>query len=143
MDRAIQIVLVAVAFPMMTGVVIFLSGPRYPIDFWPRLILCVAVVGAADLFCEAYISVRRAELTAEGATFYLPFHHVRTRRDELRPAGEPPQYGVWGISYTRRGSRKSPTRMFTVTLEQARAILAYPGAPKWPVRPEILESLGG
>jgi hypothetical protein len=139
-DSRLQLVMAAL-LPLAVLFGVFLSGPRYPVEFWPRLIVSISLVVAADIFFEAYLSVRSVEISPAGVTFHFLLHRVETRWSTIKPVDEPPVHGLWGFAYTRPGSARSPTRVFMVTLRQAGAILDYSNAPEWPIRPEFYDNL--
>jgi hypothetical protein len=118
-----------------------LSWPPYPIDFYPRLCVMVGIIVVSDLIVEDRVSVRRVDIDKEGMTFHYLFHSEHAAWNELSPADVPVEHGAWFIQRYRRRAGRAPPRGYRVTLEQARAILSYPGRPSWDIPPDVSRSL--
>jgi hypothetical protein len=89
----------------------------------------------------SFSSVRRVTIDRAGITFSLPFHKNRVSWSDLIPSRAPLSHQLWGVL---RKSQKNAHRgrPYLLTLEQSRAILAYPFRPPWNIPERVARSLG-
>jgi len=129
-------------FPVGVLFVIYLSGPTPPTDVGPRLIGLVVFLGLVDLLWMALVSVRKVTVDFTGVTFRYLFHTERRLWSELEPGPNPAEHHTWWIISRHRKGRETFQRGYRLTIEQAQAVLSYPGRPAWQIRPEVSRSLG-
>jgi hypothetical protein len=119
-----------------------LGGPRYPVDFLPRAATALVVVTVAIALIAEFTLVRRVEIDSRGVTFRYLLHTEFGSWDSLSPFKSPIEHGMWGFARSRRGQRSASERGHLVTLQQAKAILIYPTAPKWTIRQDVAARIG-
>jgi hypothetical protein len=103
--------------------------------------LGVGCLFLGGLLSASRSSVRRITIDQKGVTFTLPFRSEMVPWFELIPSGAPANRGLWGVL---RASKTDPHRgrPFLLTAEQGRAILNFPGRPKWKISARVAQSLG-
>ena len=138
-DKTIQLA-VLLAFPVSALLILFLTsgGPSH--DTIIKVALLAGIVVGGDLLGESMVSVRRVDIDVSGVTFRYIFHSERGEWDTLEPGAEPARDQMWTVVRIKRSS--SRYRGHWLTIDQALAILRYPGRPQWKVSDSIARSLG-
>lgn len=136
LDWMIQLIVLAL-LPAGVFLVIFASGPKYPVDFYPRLIGIIVFLALLDLLALSVVQVRQVRPDAEGVTFRYLFHTERRAWKELEPGTERPLHQQWYLISRQKGGKPAIQRSFQLTLRQVHAILTYPSCPAWKLPPEI------
>ena len=141
LDKAFQTLIVSF-FAVAVLFVIYLSGPRPPVNVPLQLVEIVAVLAATDFALEELTSVRSITLDPEGVRFRFIMHTEARKWGDLSPGKAAPEHRGWWILRPHRDGQLARQRAYRITFAQARAILNYPSCPKWELRPEIREALG-
>ena len=137
-DIQIQLVVAGIAVPLQGAFILLLTngGPSH--DTTVKLVVWALTVAISDLLLETILSLRAVRVDTSGVTFSYPFRTYFASWSDLIPSNETASHGVWVVfQQESTGGR----RAHTVTSEQARAILAWPHRPDWPVSRPVLESL--
>lgn len=143
LDKSFQVMVLAIS-PFAIILATVLSGPAYPSEFIPRLIVVIVLLICTDLGVEAILSVRRVDIDSTGVTFRYLFNTEHGSWSDISPGEKPPWRETWYVRRRRSRGRiigRAPFRAHNITLEQAHAILAYPSRPAWNVDPTILRRL--
>jgi hypothetical protein len=144
LDKIMQLIVLALS-PVVVFMVIVSSPPPHPTDFVPSLIVAILLLGAADLYGESIVSVRRIDIDSTGVSFHYLFHVERGAWLDLTPGPTPPAHGMWCLLRRRHAGvlfRRVPVRSHQITLEQARVTLSFPACPHWDLPPEVSRQLG-
>lgn len=141
LDRSFQVLIVCL-FPIGVLFVIYLSGPRPPVNVPLQLFEIVVVLAAIDFALEELTSVRSITLDPEGVRFRFIIHIEARKWGDLTPGKAAPEHRGWWILSPRRDGKPARQRAYRISFAQARAILNYPTCPKWDLKPGIREALG-
>jgi hypothetical protein len=140
-DGMIQIVILT-SFPVAVLFIIFLSGPRPPVDVLPRLWGIVGLLSGLDLLMMEIVSVRQVRIGASGVSFRFLLHSEHRAWQDLGPSKLIPDHGVWGVTSSSRIGRAALPRGYRLTLTQAQAMLDHPSCPAWDIPPAVRHGLG-
>jgi hypothetical protein len=127
--------------PLMFLGIVFGTAGGVGYDTWGKVTLAVGAIAFACLMPPELTSVRRVTLDDSGVIFRFLFHKERAAWAELKPSGPPALHDLWAVLREQPKYRVNP-RAFTITVKQARAIMAHPNCPKWDLSPEVRQSLG-
>jgi hypothetical protein len=132
-------VAVLISLPFDVLFIIFLT-PGGPSHYLPvKLAILAGCIVTGELFLLSAGSVRRVDVDSSGVTFWYILAKERGMWIDFRPGRFPPKEGMWHVVRTTKSGRQ---RGHTITLEQARAILAHPSRPRWDFAPGVAEALG-
>jgi hypothetical protein len=141
LDRVFLLIILGAA-PAGVLMIAVWSGPPFPVDFLSRAVTALAIVGVAGLLLLESTSIRRVKIDLRGVTFCYLLHKEFGSWASLNPYTTPIEHGLWGFARSREGRRPGFERGHLVTLGQAKAILLYPAAPEWTIRPDVAARLG-
>ncbi len=141
LDKLYQILIIC-AFPVGVLFVIYLSGPRPPVNVPLQLAEVVVVLAVVDFALEEITSVRRITMDSEGVRFRFLIHTEVRQWGDLQPGTESPEHSGWWVVSRRREGKPSRQRGYRITLPQARAMLSHPSCPKWELKPAVRAALG-
>jgi hypothetical protein len=130
------------SFPVAALFIVFLSGPKPPLDVAPRLSGIVVMLAVLDLLIEEIVSVRQIRLDSSGVTFRFRLHSEHRSWSDLRPSKLVPMHGDWGVTSDSRGGKRTVFRGYRLTLAQAQALLRHPNCPPWDLPEPVREGLG-
>ncbi len=101
-----------------------------------------AILAVGFLLLE-FTSVRSVEMTPRQILFRYPLHTEAVDWSEVSPGRRPATWGIWFVlKNSNPATAKGMQRAYRLTLEQARALLAWPTCPRWNLSPTVLNSLG-
>jgi hypothetical protein len=133
---------ILISIPVAVLFVIYLSGPKPPVDVEPRFVGIVIMLAALDLLFEEIVSVRQVRLDQSGVTFRFLVHSERRSWRDLRPSMLVPKRGDWGVTSNSRDGKPTIFRGYRLTLPQAQALIRHPSCPAWELPEPVRRWLG-